>query len=379
MSSDIALYVHVPFCRRKCRYCSFISFEQRAADIPIYLQALKNELKLRSCGECVHSIYLGGGTPSLLPADSIADLLTDVNRLFTLDAAAEITMEANPGTIDETYLKAVRNAGINRLSLGIQSFSDRELAMLGRIHTADEARQAVAFARRAGFDNLNLDLIYGLPGQTKDEWKYSLEEAVNLKPEHISLYALTLEEDTPLQKIIDKGELPAIDSDLSADQYELAEDILESHGYNHYEISNWAREGKECHHNLVYWLNLPYLGAGVAAHSCLDGHRLANTGNLDEYLEMFSGMLTWKPEMDEKITTKLELAETVILGLRLGEGIRKETVKSRFGINIMGHFRWQIKEMTDAGLLKQNDGSISLTRRGRLLSNQVFYRFLPEQ
>jgi oxygen-independent coproporphyrinogen III oxidase len=190
---------------------------------------------------------------------------------------------------------------------------------------------------------------------------------------------LTLEEETPMQRMINECEIPAIDPDLSADQYEIAEDILCKNGYTHYEISNWAKPGKECRHNLVYWHNLPYLGAGVAAHSCLNGHRLANTGNLDEYLAEFSGHTGWKPEMDEIIGHDLEIAETIILGLRLDEGIQKEALRARFGINILDKFRRQITEMTDAGLLKQNDGCISLTRRGRLLSNQVFYRFLPEE
>ena len=378
MFRDVALYIHVPFCRKKCRYCSFVSYEQREADIPLYLEALTNEIKQRSGGERVPSIYLGGGTPSLLRAESIGRLLSAIGELFTLDKAAEITTEANPGTVDEAYLTAIRKPGVNRLSLGVQSFSDRELEMLGRIHTADEAREAVRFARRAGFDNLNLDLIYGLPGQTLKDWRYSVEEALAMKPEHLSLYALTLEEDAPMHSLIKTGSLPEIDPDLSADQYELAEDLLGAHGYNHYEISNWAKDGKECKHNLVYWRNLPYLGFGPAAHSSINGHRLANGNSLDKYIADFYALSRWAPEMNEVIRPGTELAETIILGLRLGEGIKTDDIKSRFGINIWERFRWQIREMRDAGLLKRIDGHISLTRRGRLLSNEVFWRFLPE-
>jgi oxygen-independent coproporphyrinogen-3 oxidase len=378
MSGDIALYVHLPFCRRKCRYCSFVSYENRENDIPLYLETLGKELKQRSHGERISSIYLGGGTPSLIPVKALGALLNTIAGLFTLDKTAEISMEANPGTVDKAYLKSIRGLGVNRLSLGIQSFNDPELAMLGRIHTADEAKDAARFAREAGFDNLNLDLIYGIPGQAKADWQRSLETALTMKPEHLSLYALTLEHDTPMQLMINEGRLPKIDPDLSADLYELAEDLLEKHGYNHYEISNWALNGRECRHNLVYWHNLPYLGVGAAAHSCLEGYRLANTANLDKYLSAFSGNAAQVPEMDEKIDSQLELAETVILGLRLGEGIKKETIKNRFGIDIMESYRGQIKEMADAGLLKTNNGHLSLTPRGRLLSNEVFWRFLPD-
>jgi oxygen-independent coproporphyrinogen III oxidase len=378
MSGDIALYVHLPFCRRKCCYCSFISYPGRAEEIPLYLNALENELRQRTHGECVRSIYLGGGTPTLLSTPQMDNLLATINKLFKVDKDAEISMEANPGTIDEDYLGEIRQAGINRLSLGVQSFKDDELEMLGRIHTASQTKEAVRLARAAGFDNLNLDLIYGLPGQSIDDWRFSMEEVLELKPEHLSLYALTLEHETPLQSLINNGTLPKVDADLAADQYELAEDLLAKHSYNHYEISNWALPGRECRHNLVYWHNFPYLGIGVAAHSCLGGHRLANTNSLDKYLADFTGHSPWKPEMDETLNPALELAETVILGLRLGEGIKKETVNNRFGVDIIERFHPQIEEMVSAGLMEQNNGHLTLTPRGRLLSNEVFWRFLPE-
>jgi oxygen-independent coproporphyrinogen-3 oxidase len=378
VSSDIALYIHIPFCRRKCPYCSFISYAQREADIPVYLSALKNELERRAGGERVRSIYFGGGTPSLIPTKNISDLLFVISKLFTVDETAEITIEANPGTIDEAYLTAIRKTGVNRLSLGVQSFNDRELAMLGRIHTANEAREAAKLARNAGFDNLNLDLIYGLPGQTLTDWRHSLDDALAIAPEHLSLYALTLEADTPMWTAIKEGSLPEIDPDLAADQYELAEDLLAAHGYRHYEISNWAQPGRECRHNLTYWRNLPYIGAGVAAHSCIDGHRFANTQSLDKYIAGFSGETSPLPEMDEEISPELELAETVILGLRLGEGISADYLQSRFGTDILAYYRRQVEEMSATGLLERPDGHIRLTRRGRLLSNEVFWRFLPE-
>ncbi|MFC1953422.1 radical SAM family heme chaperone HemW [Chloroflexota bacterium] len=375
---NIALYVHVPFCRHKCPYCSFVSYDSREADIPLYVDALKNELIRRADGEYIRSIYFGGGTPSLLSVRYVGDLISTISSLFSLDKGVEITIEANPGTINRAYLAAIRELGVNRLSLGVQSLNDRELVLLGRIHTIAEARDSIQHARSAGFDNLSLDLIHGLPGQTLSNWQRTLEEAIMMRPEHLSLYSLALEVETPMGRALSEGSMTELDPDISADQYELAEDLLAAHGYTHYEISNWALPGSECRHNLTYWRNLPYLGVGVAAHSCLDGHRLANTKNLDKYLEDFSGKSALVPEMDEEISPELELAETVILGLRLGEGINPDDIHRRFGIDTVVHYRQQVEEMVQAGLLERADGYIRLTRRGRLLSNEVFWRFLPE-
>ncbi len=377
MPHDIALYIHVPFCRHKCPYCSFVSYDHRKADIPLYLSALKKELTRRASGECIRSVYFGGGTPSLLSVKYLGEIISAISKLFAVDQAAEITLEANPGTVNRENLNAIGELGINRLSLGVQSLHDRELAVLGRIHTTSEAREAVRQARDAGFDNLSIDLIYGLPGQTVADWQQTLDEAMTMRPEHLSLYALTLEEDTPMWAAIKEGFLAGLDPDVSADQYEVAEDLLAAYGYGHYEISNWAMAGRECRHNLTYWRNLPYLGVGVAAHSYLDGHRLANTTSLDKYLAYFSEETTAKPGMDEEINPELELAETAILGLRLCEGIDPADFRRRFDINIQAHYQPQIEEMVEAGLLERDGGRIRLTRRGRLLSNEVFWRFLP--
>jgi len=375
---DIALYIHAPFCRHKCSYCSFVSYDCREPDIPLYLTALEKELTLRAGGECIRSIYIGGGTPSLIPARDIGGLMLTINSLFAVDEAAEITIEANPGTINRTYLAAARKLGINRLSLGLQSLNDRELALLGRIHTAAEAREAVKDARKSGFDNLNIDLLYGLPGQTLSDWQQTLDEAIVMRPDHLSLYALTPEADTPMGRAIAEGFLPVPDPDDSADHYELAEELLAVNGYRHYEISNWAIAGRECRHNLTYWQNLPYLGVGVAAHSSWDGHRFANTNSLDKYLACLSVKSLPAPELDEEIYPRLEVAETVILGLRLCGGIDSDDIYRRFGMDIMAHYRQQIEAMIAASLLEQDGRRLKLTRRGRLLSNEVFWRFLPD-
>lgn len=354
-----------------------MSYEHREADIPAYLRALAAELTRHANGVWVQSIYFGGGTPSLLSPAQIGGILIDIRQLYPVAATAEITMEANPGTVSLEYLSAVRGIGINRLSLGVQSLNDAELALMGRIHTGDEARKAVLLARQAGLANLNLDLIYGLPGQSLTDWRRTLEAAAALEAEHLSVYGLSLEPETPLWQAVQKKKIPAIDPDLSADQYELAEEVLAMHGYQHYEISNWARPGYECRHNLTYWQNQPYLGVGVAAHSFIKGHRLANTGNLDKYLAAFPGNPAAARDTDEEVSPQLQLAEVVILGLRLCDGLSLDEVLSRFGVVLLEYYQQTVAEMTKAGLLECTGQQLRLTRRGRLLSNEVFWRFLP--
>ena len=379
MSDIKAIYIHVPFCRRKCKYCSFISYQSRECDIPVYLDAIKNELSLRSEDTVINTVYFGGGTPSLLTSEQISSLMSAIKNNFNMENGSEITMETNPGTIDLTYLSKIKAAGINRLSIGVQSFNDKELSMLGRIHILEDALNAIKDARKATFDNLNIDLIYGLPGQTVDNWKDSVLKAVEINPEHMSLYALTLEPEEPLFKEIESGVLPEISADTAAGQYELAEQLLEKHGYIHYEISNWAKPGFECHHNLVYWQGGEYLGIGVAAHSYVDNRRSANTTDLDRYVESVSHNRLPPQEVDETITPEMEIAESIILGLRLCNGIDIKDFKKRFNIDIMKRYGRQIEELLDAGLNKKDNSAIKLTQRGRLLGNEVFWRFLPDK
>jgi len=371
VTEDIALYIHIPFCRRRCRYCSFTSYAGRAADVPAYVRALKTEIGKCAGGESVGSIYFGGGTPSLLTADQLGEILATARSGFSVSPAAEISIEANPGTVDEAFLCGIRKLGVNRLSLGVQSLDDDELKMLGRIHSAAQAEETLSLARKSGFTNVNLDLIYGLPGQSLEEWRDTLEKALALAPEHLSLYALSLESGVPMWQDIEEKRVPAIDPDLAAEQYELAEDILEAGGYRHYEISNWARPGRECRHNLAYWLNRPYLGVGVAAHSSRDGRRYANTSSLDDYLSAFSSGDLPEKALDETISPGLRLAETVILGLRLDSGVATA--------GISDYHRRTVDEMIGLGLMEYADGNVRLTRRGRLLSNEVFWRLLPEE
>jgi oxygen-independent coproporphyrinogen III oxidase len=375
-----SLYIHIPFCQRKCRYCSFVSYAGRENDMANYIHALNRELKLRLPGYKIRTLYFGGGTPSLLAIEQIESILETVNSISGTGEIEELSLEANPGMVDIDYLRALRKAGINRLSLGIQSFDDNELALLGRIHNSEQARRSIGYAREAGFDNLNLDIICGIPGQSRDSFEHTLTEAINIRPEHISLYPLTLEEDTPMWHSIQSGEIPPPDADLAADQYELAEKLLADAGFVHYEISNWARSGFACRHNLVYWLCRPYIGVGVAAHSYIDSYRMANTPDLDKYLASFSPEND-NPlnalEMKEPINLDLVLSESIIMGLRLCNGININGLNSRFGINFTDCYHKPLEEMTELGLLEVEDGNLRLTAKGRLLGNEVFQRFLP--
>ncbi|MCL2679449.1 MAG: radical SAM family heme chaperone HemW [Dehalococcoidia bacterium] len=378
MSTDaLSLYLHIPFCRCRCAYCSFVSYTGRDGDLPRYAAALERELRIRKIdGALVSTIYFGGGTPSLLPPDAVHRLLAAIDENFLLDDRVEITMEVNPGTVSAEYLRELRKTGVNRLSLGVQSFDSEELALLGRIHTADEARQAVAMARQSGFQNLSLDFIYGLPNRRPDTWRRMLDEAIATGAPHLSLYGLTIEEGTPLAATVERGELPTPDSDAAASEYELADEMLEQAGFRHYELSNWSKPGFESRHNMVYWKRGRYLGMGVAAHSFINGQRLSNTSSLDEYLAATEEN-ELPPHSIEEISSETALSEAVILGLRLDEGVAADDIKQAFNVDLYGRFREQIAECTALGLLGWDGKRMKLTTRGRLLGNEVFMRFLP--
>lgn len=369
--------MHFPFCLKKCGYCSFVSYTNKLEHIPDYVNCLKKEIKLRTDGLCFHSLYFGGGTPSLLSPAQIADIISGIKTSARILPDAEVTLEANPGTLTLRYLEQINRLGINRLSLGIQSFSDAELAVLGRLHNTTQAQDVYKKARAAGFDNINLDLIYGLPHSTPLSFKTNLNEVLKLAPEHISLYGLTLEEDTPMYLQVQKGLLPFMDSEIAADQYQLAEEMLDNAGYRHYEISNWAKPGYQSLHNLTYWQNRPYLGLGVAGHSFFQNCRTANDINLDEYLFCWQNNCPPKPSENIYVDLANQLAETIILGLRLDKGITAEDIENRFGLCVMDVYYPQIQECVELGLLEEHDRCIRLTPRGRLLSNEVFWRFLP--
>ena len=286
---NLSLYIHIPFCATKCSYCSFNTYANIQHLLPAYLDALKAELRL--WGEAlgkprVKTIFFGGGTPSLLKSKEVESVLRECYDSFSVDPGAEITAEANPDDIRGSKPANLRSAGVNRLSIGVQSLMDRHLAALTRRHTVQDALAAYSHARKAGFDNINLDFIYGLPRQSLDEWHETLRQAVSLAPEHLSLYALTVDEGTPLHKEVHlTRSVPEPDPDLAADMYELAEEVLGAAGYGHYEISNWAKPGCEALHNLTYWRNQPYLGVGPGAHSYLGGYRFHDILSPAKYIQ----------------------------------------------------------------------------------------------
>lgn len=380
MIPGLSLYIHIPFCRSRCLYCDFNSYAGMEWLIPRYVSALKKEIALRQREPKarVGTIYFGGGTPSLLKPEQVALILEACRACFEVAPEAEITLEANPDSTGLDCLQALRSLGVNRLSLGFQSLDDGELRLLGRRHSTLQAVEAYRLSLQAGFDNVNIDLIYGLPGQTLEAWQETLSRTLELAADHLSLYSLTLEEDTPLGQAVAAGGLPAPDPDLAADMYLLAEERLAQSGYNHYEISNWARPGRECRHNLTYWHNLPYLGLGAGAHSFYGSRRFANEASPEQYaLALEAGRL---PEVaSEVIDRALEVSETLILGLRLSQGLAWEELARRFGDKAIAPYRAEIDELKTLGLVEVDGLGFRLTRRGGLLGNEAFRRFLPRE
>ena len=391
----LGLYVHVPFCETKCPYCDFNTYAGIEPLAPAYVAALVRELSLWGAmlgRPDVTTVFLGGGTPSYLPADSIAAVLATARRRFALADDAEVTLEANPGDFDEAKLAAYLDCGVNRLSIGVQSLDDGLLRILGRRHSAREAKRAYRMARAAGFHNVSVDLMYGLPRQSAETWRETLREVLALEPPHVSAYCLTLEEGTPMRRWVQSGQLPEPDADLAADMYEHAQDALGSAGYRHYEISNWARTGYESRHNLTYWRNRPYLGVGPGAHSYLGAYRFSNLNSPREYVSRLQeAPLSAEPLSDgptrqtldafpvvadvEEIAPRLEMAETLMMGLRLDAGIAQDDFARRFGVSLSHAYGDTLADLHSLGLLETADGRLKLTPKARLLANEVFARF----
>ncbi|HLV43652.1 MAG TPA: radical SAM family heme chaperone HemW [Aggregatilineales bacterium] len=387
-SSGLSLYVHIPFCRTLCTYCAFNTYAGMQALVAPYVEALCREIRLvgEAGGAAAHTLYFGGGTPSLLSAEQAAAVIEAAREVFALPDGAEITLEANPGTVDLDKLRAYRAGGVNRLSIGVQSADADELRMFGRRHSFEEAEEAYRLARAAGCDNISLDLIYGAPRQTLAGWRRTLDAVLAWEPEHVSLYALKLEPGTSLHRQVERGRLPEPDDDLAADMYDLARACLDAAGLQQYEISNWARPGFESVHNRQYWLNEPYLGFGAGAHGYAAGLRYWNVDPVAEYIGLIKQgeprAFPLSPAVadTETISTTLEMAETVILGLRLvGEGVSRRAFEARFGRSLDDVFGAALGAMVQAGLVMQDGDRVRLTERGYLLSNQVFMRLLPEE
>lgn len=376
--SSLSVYIHIPFCHARCAYCDFSTYAGLESLLPEYVAALCQEIGMvgsRWGGSTLATVYFGGGTPSLMTPEMVERILDALSLAFHILPSAEITLEANPGTVDIHKLRQLHRLGVNRLSLGAQSAHDDELRLLGRIHTWREAVTAAEAARQAGFENLNLDFIFGLPGQTLARWQETLEAALSIAPEHLSLYALTVEEGTPLWEQIELGLVPAPDDDLAAAMYEYAEERLAAAGYRHYEISNWAREGYFCKHNLTYWHNEPWLGLGAGAHSWLEGKRWANLPHPEQYIRALGRGESPVAEC-EQIEPATEMGETMMLWLRLAEGADALRFQERFGVELEAVFGQALAMLRESGLLEWDGCVARLTPRGRLLGNQVFLQFV---
>lgn len=376
----IGLYIHVPFCVKKCLYCDFTSFPFNHGAAEAYLNALSREIRLYGTTLSdeeliVTSLFIGGGTPTCLPAARVKDILKDVKSFFYLLPGCEVTVEANPGTIDRDGLRELSGAGVNRLSLGVQSFQDNLLDLLGRIHSAGEAVEAVRLAGEAGFKNLNLDFIFGIPGQTAGDWLETLSRAVELAPEHIAVYGLQLEEGTPLERAVVLGEIKACPEELELSMYRTAIDFLTARGYDHYEISNFARPGRQSAHNLGYWLSYPYLGLGVGAHSYLRGERFSNEPSLERYFESLSRG-EYPVEARETLSVETEMSETMFLGLRLIKGVNLDFFRQRFGRQVEDVYGNEITRLIKAGLVEISGGFLRLTGKGLPVANRVFREFV---
>ena len=353
-----ALYIHIPFCKQKCNYCDFVSYAGKEKLIDDYVAALIREFEqlLSTNYFQLSTIYFGGGTPTLLSLSHFEQLLTTFNFLLS---NPEVSLEANPATADKTKLKRLRSLGINRLSIGIQSFNDQHLQVLGRIHTAKEALKFYEDARTAGFDNINLDLIFALPNQTLEEWQEDLKTALSLKPEHLSTYNLQIEPATPLHSLLTTHNLQLSSEETDLAMYQHTIKTLTAAGYKHYEISNFAKPGYECQHNLVYWRNKNYLGLGAGAHSHMNGKRWSNPNCIEAYLRN-------RPTIDNSIDAT-DQRETIFMGLRLMDGLHQDNFKG---------FAKEVEELTKSGLLEQAGLNIKLTRKGLYLANEVFLHFV---
>lgn len=378
---DLELYIHIPFCIKKCNYCDFLSFPSSEEEREEYVQCLINEIEqtgnlLDKNTYAVRSIFIGGGTPSLLSGEQMERIMQAVRKGFVIKEGAEITMEANPGTLTEANVFSYKKAGVNRLSMGLQSADDSCLHLLGRIHTWEEFLKSYELARKAGFENINIDLMSGLPGQTIEIYKKTLEKVMALRPEHISAYSLILEEGTPFgeSKEIQK-KIP--DEETDREMYQLTKDVLLENGYERYEISNYAIKGKECIHNLGYWSGTPYLGFGLGASSYFEGTRFSNEKDLEKYKKK-----PYVPFMMREdytvLSEKDEMEEFMFLGLRKRAGISEEEFKERFKVDIKDIYGKVIAKYEEMDLLEWTDEGkmLRLTDAGIDVSDYIFCDFM---
>lgn len=375
---DLGLYIHIPFCVKKCEYCDFLSGPASEETKRRYVEALIKEIFSNRdlvAEYLVKTIFIGGGTPSSIDGRFIGEILEAVREVFTVSDQAEISMEANPGTISEEKLREYKKSGINRISFGLQSADNKELKLLGRIHSYEEFEENYYMSRELGFSNINVDLISALPGQTMERWISTLEKVILLKPEHISAYSLILEEGTPF---FDRYSEEDQDEDLDRRIYSKTREILENAGYYRYEISNYAKPGFACRHNSSYWTGADYLGLGLGASSLLSNKRFHNEENMPRYIEDSADRNKIRKDI-EYLDTNKQMEEFMFLGLRMTEGIHKNKFKDLFGEDIENVYGDVLKQSFDEGLLEVKNNHIFLTEKGLDLSNVVMARFLLDE
>lgn len=368
------IYIHIPFCVKKCRYCDFNSYKIDIEKKKRYIKALEKEIEVYSKMDNkrkIDTIFLGGGTPSILKPDEIESIFEKLNSSFDISEDAEITMECNPGTLDEEKLNAMKKSGVNRLSIGLQAVQNDILEYIGRIHTFEEFEKTYNLVRKCGFDDVNIDLMYNLPNQREKEWMETLEKVVSLNPEHISAYSLILEEGTELCDMYERGEFTLSGDDTDIKMYRYTIDYLKENGYMQYEISNYAKPGKECRHNIIYWKCDNYIGLGAGASGYIGNRRYSNIPEVDEYNETVeAGKL---PVLSEEVLTDEEkFEELVFMGLRMNEGVLYKDFEKISGIDIRKYRKEIIERLKKDNLIECDENRIKLTQSGREISNKVF-------
>ena len=387
---NVGLYIHIPFCKHKCEYCDFKSYAGKENLIDTYIKWLKHEIQEVGEGNrwdyqnniddlaIVKTIYIGGGTPSFIDEEHIKQIIETIRKFYTTHKDVEITIEVNPGTVNNSKLETYKETGINRISIGLQSTHNKLLKEMGRIHTFEQFLETYNLARKIGFENINVDLMLGLPSQSKQELEESLKEIIKIQPEHISIYSLIVEEGTPFYNKLLRNELKLPDESLEREMYWKTKRMLENEGYVHYEISNFAKLGNESKHNLDCWNQKEYVGFGVAAHSYIDDVRYGNIGNVEEYIKNCENGEFGKNKVIDEVENDIfsKEKEFMLIGLRKIEGVLIQDFKNKFGENPIFVFKDELKKLVDENLLIVDFDRIKLTNKGLDLANIVWKNFV---
>lgn len=384
MLNELGIYIHIPFCKQKCYYCDFVSYSNKCSEVKEYIESLKKEIEEFDFSNYkVTSIYIGGGTPSYIDSIYIVEILSELKEKLKCNLIEfkdiEITIEVNPGTVDTKKLNDYKKSGINRLSIGLQSTKNDILKKIGRIHTYQEFLEIYKLARETGFKNINIDLMIGIPGQKIGDLKNTLQDIIKLEPEHISVYSLIIEENTPIEKMLENGEIKLPDEDLERNMYWYVKNTLELNGYNHYEISNFAKLGKESRHNLNCWNQEEYIGFGVAAHSYLNGIRFSNAISVEEYIQNIkNNRKDENIQIEEKQSLEDKKNEFMMLGFRKIQGVDIARFKEKFIDNPILLYRENLNKLVEEGLIEVDLNHIKLTNKGIDLANLVFEEFVDD-